>query len=108
MTRSSFIQRSQFPSSFSISDTFAHFLSVTTAHVKLCVQTDDTLWNGGTDANVQVKLIGPTDCRTPWITLDNPGNDFEYNEYDCFEFSTESVGHEVYNYLQCVIITFNV
>ena len=87
-----------------------HCFCVTTAAVRLCVKTGILWWNSGTDADVHVRLLGPTGCRTPWINLDNPGDDFEYNAYDCFEFSTVSVGYEVqltsvcYNYLQCVTL----
>ena len=78
-----------------ISHTFAHVLSVTTAPVKLCVSTGILWLGGGSDADVHVRLLGPAGCRTPWINLENPGNDFEEGNYDCFEFHTVSVGFEV-------------
>ena len=78
-----------------ISHTFAHVLSVTTAPVKLCVQTGTFWWDGGSDADVHVRLFGPTGCKTPWVDLNTPKDNFEMGNYDCFEYHTKTVGYQV-------------
>ena len=63
--------------------------------MKICTKTSPGVGNGGTDADVLVRIKGENGCLTPWQNLDSPADDFEIESYNCFEYITQSVGTKV-------------
>ena len=70
--------------------------------MKICTLTGRGFWDGGTDGDVHVSLVGDYGCVSPWVNLDNSGNDFEKGSYDCFEYHTEAVGSTVVSHVYAV------